>query len=386
MPFLDQLTCENVYVSSVEMQESSSSSTQVNLSATLNIPREYLDAAMSGGALNLGDMTGGRRGTAVPFAPNLLQAYEGISRLAPDMIIPEVSDGAQRTYDGGADKSTRTVMLSSSSAVTTSDNLPVQTIMCLGPPDARSDGGESIFPPVLKLSKSTDADSYTNPMLTKALSLAAEEVQQKVLEMQANGSFEAAANLAATANQMKKDGKKLFRKTCHRCGNVRKNIVDCSVCLQVYCAACAAKYEAHSTVGFKFKQGSGCPVCLSLCCCSNPKGSTCRYLFHCYRRCEMSRFKSNSSRGKKRNRNVSILAKFSNEPTGGVRMNLAATVSRTETEEDVPTLCDHTMHTNTSASISHTAECIKTDETKSDQKSKDFLSLLAAAASMLEDS
>jgi len=91
------------------------------------------------------------------------------------------------------------------------------------------------------------------------------------------------------------------RVTCHRCGNVRKNTLSCKACLQVYCVTCAQKFESTSNTGFRFNTtGSSCPVCEGLCCCANSRGSTCDRQFHCYRRCEISRVKSNKVRGRKR--------------------------------------------------------------------------------------
>jgi hypothetical protein len=80
------------------------------------------------------------------------------------------------------------------------------------------------------------------------------------------------------------------RKTCHRCGNIRKNNIACNSCEQIFCKACARKFEDFSGTGFKFNtKKPGCPVCLKLCCCGNAKGSACQSKFHCYRRCEISR-------------------------------------------------------------------------------------------------
>jgi len=93
------------------------------------------------------------------------------------------------------------------------------------------------------------------------------------------------------------------RVTCHRCGNVRKNTLSCKSCLQVYCVTCAQKFESTSNTGFRFNTtGSSCPVCENLCCCSNSRGVSCERQFHCYRRCEVSRVKSNKIRGRKRAR------------------------------------------------------------------------------------
>lgn len=89
-----------------------------------------------------------------------------------------------------------------------------------------------------------------------------------------------------------------LRKTCHRCGNIRKNNIFCGSCEQIFCKACARKFEQSSPTGFKFEENhNGCPVCLKLCCCANPKGYDCRSLIHCYRRCEVSR-KASKKRAK----------------------------------------------------------------------------------------
>ena len=84
-----------------------------------------------------------------------------------------------------------------------------------------------------------------------------------------------------------------LRKTCHRCGNIRKTNVACNSCEQIFCKACARKFEQCSQTGFKFDDTKdGCPVCLKLCCCANPKGYECKSMIHCYRRCEVSRKQS----------------------------------------------------------------------------------------------
>jgi len=89
-----------------------------------------------------------------------------------------------------------------------------------------------------------------------------------------------------------------MRKTCHRCGNIRKNNISCNKCEQIFCKACARKFEQSSTTSFKFEVNhDGCPVCLKLCCCANPKGHECKSLIHCYRRCEVSR-KASKKRAK----------------------------------------------------------------------------------------
>ena len=89
-----------------------------------------------------------------------------------------------------------------------------------------------------------------------------------------------------------------LRKTCHRCGNIRKNNIACNSCEQIFCKACSRKFEQSSPTGFKFDENSeGCPVCLKLCCCANPKGYECKSMIHCYRRCEVSR-KASKKRAK----------------------------------------------------------------------------------------
>jgi hypothetical protein len=89
-----------------------------------------------------------------------------------------------------------------------------------------------------------------------------------------------------------------LRKTCHRCGNIRKTNISCNRCEQIFCKACARKFEQSSPTGFKFDDiHDGCPVCLKLCCCANPKGHECKSLIHCYRRCEVSR-KASKKRAK----------------------------------------------------------------------------------------
>lgn len=94
-------------------------------------------------------------------------------------------------------------------------------------------------------------------------------------------------------NQLSDRATVKMRKTCHRCGNIRKNNIACNSCEQIFCKACARKFEQDSQTGFKFDESKdGCPVCLKLCCCANPKGHDCKSMIHCYRRCEVSRKQS----------------------------------------------------------------------------------------------
>ncbi|CEG45319.1 phd-finger protein [Plasmopara halstedii] len=72
------------------------------------------------------------------------------------------------------------------------------------------------------------------------------------------------------------------RASCHRCGNLRKNNVQCSVCPHIFCAKCAEKMiEEHGNQIFEI----GCPVCKELCCCGKNRSISCTHKFHCYKKC-----------------------------------------------------------------------------------------------------
>ena len=73
------------------------------------------------------------------------------------------------------------------------------------------------------------------------------------------------------------------RVSCHRCGNIRKRKVFCSVvsCPHIFCGRCAEKMKDE--YGYDVFIG-GCPVCCGLCCCDN-KTQYCTRKNHCYRKC-----------------------------------------------------------------------------------------------------
>ena len=76
------------------------------------------------------------------------------------------------------------------------------------------------------------------------------------------------------------------RKSCHRCGNIRKNYRKCPSCPHIICKNCVLKMSAmyeHNAFSVK-----SCPVCAFLCCCSN-KSNQCANKYHCYRKCPVSR-------------------------------------------------------------------------------------------------
>lgn len=76
------------------------------------------------------------------------------------------------------------------------------------------------------------------------------------------------------------------RKSCHRCGNIRKNCRKCLNCPHIICKNCVLKMAGM------FKKDvftpHSCPVCALRCCCSN-KSSQCVNKYHCYRKCPVSR-------------------------------------------------------------------------------------------------
>jgi len=78
---------------------------------------------------------------------------------------------------------------------------------------------------------------------------------------------------------------KAHKSSCHRCGNVRKQIVLCPSCPNTFCKRCSERLrEEHGDNVFI----DGCPFCKKLCCCGAEKGSTCIRKNHCYKRCPTS--------------------------------------------------------------------------------------------------
>ena len=76
------------------------------------------------------------------------------------------------------------------------------------------------------------------------------------------------------------------RKSCHRCGNIRKNCRKCQNCPHIICRNCVLKLSVMFNKDV-FTPHS-CPVCARLCCCSN-KSNQCENKYHCYRKCPVSR-------------------------------------------------------------------------------------------------
>lgn len=96
------------------------------------------------------------------------------------------------------------------------------------------------------------------------------------------------------------------RVSCHICGNIRKTILRCASCVQVFCYKCQAKaIKHHGEVNFlllfflklrltlplvnqKDVFENGCISCKKLCCCYNKKAgyTSCSFEFyHCYKKC-----------------------------------------------------------------------------------------------------
>lgn len=96
------------------------------------------------------------------------------------------------------------------------------------------------------------------------------------------------SDCSSSGNVKKKDFQhsSFTRKSCHRCGNIRKNCRKCQNCPHIVCKNCVLKMSAmYSESAFN---ANSCPVCAFLCCCNN-KSSQCGNKFHCYRKCPVSR-------------------------------------------------------------------------------------------------
>ena len=76
------------------------------------------------------------------------------------------------------------------------------------------------------------------------------------------------------------------RKSCHRCGNIRKNCRKCQNCPHIICKNCVLKMAAMFTK--EAFNAHSCPVCALRCCCNN-KSHECMNKYHCYRKCPVSR-------------------------------------------------------------------------------------------------
>lgn len=167
-------------------------------------------------------------------------------------------------------------------------------------------------------------------MALEAKELGAENIQQSTRLSSHRKSLEAQEIGAENPNLSS------HRKSCHRCGNVRKKPRVCQNCPhvsntcthlsgyyiiiinvqdaffnnyllislnwylfisiilhyislyseQIFCRSCILKMKTqHGKT--TFSSGS-CPVCASLCCCSN-KSKKCSNKHHCYRKCPVSR-------------------------------------------------------------------------------------------------
>ncbi|CAI5717141.1 unnamed protein product [Hyaloperonospora brassicae] len=93
-------------------------------------------------------------------------------------------------------------------------------------------------------------------------------------------AFQQLQSNSAGGNHLEK--LKHHRASCHRCGNLRKKNVWCSICPHIFCARCADKmHEEHGDRVFE----NGCPVCKELCCCGKNRTMDCLRMFHCYKKC-----------------------------------------------------------------------------------------------------
>ena len=118
------------------------------------------------------------------------------------------------------------------------------------------------------------------------------------------------------------------RKSCHRCGNVRKVMAKCSGgCVFLYCASCKKKLiEEFGEAAFH----DGCPRCKGLCCCFN-KSMDCPYKNHCYKKCPTTFGKREMPKNKSVPKPPSLPPPFSTN-TGSPTYQLATIASRRATE------------------------------------------------------
>ena len=74
-------------------------------------------------------------------------------------------------------------------------------------------------------------------------------------------------------------------KTCHHCGNIRRELFFCTACPQVFCHTCCIKLKGHDGINVFV---GGCVVCKGLCCCAH-KTRECIRTAHCYKKCPTTR-------------------------------------------------------------------------------------------------
>ena len=100
-------------------------------------------------------------------------------------------------------------------------------------------------------------------------------------------STSSASSLTFTSVHHSSHSQRVSRRriSCHRCGNIRKRIEQCTACPHVYCGRCRDKVlHQHGPSVFI----GGCPVCKLMCCCAQ-KSESCHLTFHCYKKCPASK-------------------------------------------------------------------------------------------------
>ena len=80
---------------------------------------------------------------------------------------------------------------------------------------------------------------------------------------------------------------------CHRCGNVRKEKIECTKCIHVYCTRCHERMSQFYGIDAFI---DGCPMCKRLCCCGENRSEECNREVHCYKKCPAAKLAAKFAR------------------------------------------------------------------------------------------
>eukprot|EP00948_MAST-09A_sp_MAST-9A-sp1_P003845 g3845.t1 len=96
----------------------------------------------------------------------------------------------------------------------------------------------------------------------------------------------------------------IYRKSCHVCGNIRKNNIYCEKCPHIYCRKCSLSVLVEYGLDV-FEDG--CPLCKELCCCGVNRTKDCKHVFHCHKKCIFIRTMSPIERDAYKKKEVKIM-------------------------------------------------------------------------------